>query len=89
MMSTYDLLAKDFPCLVNIEQLQSITGVKDRTFRHWLQKDRMPIPVVRLGGAIRFRLLDVANWIDGGQETASRRRPGRPRKADQVRQQVA
>lgn len=82
-MNIYDVLSTKYPPLVSIEQLAVMTGIKDRTYRHWLSCGRMPIPVVRLGGSIRFKLLDVANWIDGGQETATRRR-GRPTKAEAV-----
>lgn len=84
-MNIYDVLSTQYPPLVSIEQLSAMTGIKDRTYRHWLSCGKMPIPVVRLGGAIRFKLLDVANWIDGQQPSRPARGPGRPRKADQMR----
>lgn len=86
-ISTYDLLVGDYPALISVEQLVEITGLSNRTFRAWLRRDTMPVPVVRLGGALRFRLVDVAAWIDGQQPSHPTRRPGRPRKTEQIRRQ--
>lgn len=87
-MTTYDILSLSYPDMVSVDQLASITGMSPRTFRSWLRRETMPIPVKRLGGVLRFRLYDVAAWIDGQRfpSLPTRRRPGRPKKADQMRQ---
>lgn len=96
-MTTYDVLPRDYPPLLSVAQLASITGIHDRTYRDWLRRGTMPVPTLRLGGVLRFRLIDVALWIDaqvsleaqqGIGETPPllpRRKRGRPRKAEQMR----
>jgi len=95
-LNTYELLAKSYPPLVSVSQLASITGINDRTYRDWLRRGTMPVPTLRLGGVLRFRLMDVAQWIDSGAQGTvggstppilPRRKRGRPRKTEQMSQQ--
>lgn len=96
---TYDVLLRDYPPLVSVMQLAAITGIHGRTYRDWMRRGTMPVPILRLGGALRFRLIDVAQWIDGqvslgaqqGIEEVGgtlpllpRRKRGRPKKAESL-----
>jgi len=97
--TTYDILSRDYPPLISVSQLASITGINDRTYRDWLRRGTMPVPTLRLGGVLRFRLMDVAQWIDSGaQGTVGgsndsipplliRRKRGRPTKIEQQQRQ--
>lgn len=92
--STYDVLLRNYPPLVSVLQLASITGINDRTYRDWMRRGTMPVPILRLGGVLRFRLIDVAQWIDGQVSPVAEqgispllppRKRGRPNKEEQMR----
>ena len=80
--TTYKILAEKYPPLLNLSQLAELTGLAERTFRNWLTNNTMPIPVTRLGGAVRVRLLDVADWVDEGLTKPEKKKRGRPRKTE-------
>ena len=82
--TTYEILSREYPPLLSLAQLADLTGMSVRTFRNWLCGNRMPLPVVRLGGTVRVRLLDVALWIDEGLSKPEKKKRGRPKKTDVV-----
>lgn len=72
---------------------------------HFLRRDRISdcpvgIPFIRVGGAVRYRRIDLEGWVieqtkkpsrlpmlierDSESQVAEKRRPGRPRKKIQV-----
>ena len=82
--TTYEILAQQYPPLLTLKQLAKLTGMSERTFRNWLTNRKMPIPVTRLGGAVRVRLTDVASWVDEGLTEPKEKKRGRPRKTGVV-----
>lgn len=83
--TTYEVLCLTYPALMTLEQVALETGLAERTLRNWLVMGRFPLPVVRLGKAVRVRTTDLAVWIDEGTSfVQQKRRRGRPKKSDQI-----
>ena len=84
-ITTYDMLSQSYPPLLSLEQLADLAGLAVRTLRNWLTNGQFPLPVVKLGGSVRVRLVDVADWID--RETFDPRRPrvGHPTKIEMMK----
>lgn len=51
--------------LIPIEVVSEKTGIKARTWRNWIAKNKCPLPVVRLGSMIRFRGSDLRRLLRG------------------------
>ena len=83
-ITTYELLGQVYPPLLSLEQLADLAGLAVRTLRNWISAGQFPLPVVKLGGSVRVKLVDVANWID--RETIDpRHKVGRPSKLEVMR----
>lgn len=57
------------PELLSIRRLAHVLDCSPKTIRDWLYKNRKQpssdaLPYYRLGGLVRFRLTEVAAWID-------------------------
>ncbi len=55
--------------LVSIKTLAGMLDCSPKTIRDWMYKNRRapttdPLPYYRLGGLVRFRLVEVKAWID-------------------------
>lgn len=86
--TTYELLSKTYPSLMNLEQVAFETGLAEGTLRNWIVTGRFPIPIVKIGGAVRVRTQDLASLIDENIPMPSpKKRRGRPRKADLMKNQ--
>ena len=51
--------------LITIEQLSEKLSVKVGTLRQWIFNKQMP--VIRIGGLVRFKESDIESWIQLGQ----------------------
>lgn len=78
-----------YPPTLSVRQVSEITSETEQTIRNAISQGRYPIPSFKLGGKRVFRLLDVADYIDGlcaaDPSHAANRRPrrGRPTKVQQ------
>ena len=79
--SIFDVLKHQYPPLVDVSALSEILSVQPQTIRNELSSGAFPIPSLKVGRGRRFRLIDVAIFIDGQMSGAMIRRRGRPRKA--------
>ncbi len=57
------------PELLSIRRVAQLLDCSPKTVRDWLYKDRKhpssdPLPYYRLGGLVRFKLQEVAAWIE-------------------------
>ena len=55
--------------LVSIKKLASMLDCSPKTVRDWMYRNRRepavdPLPYYRVGGLIRFRIADVAAWVE-------------------------
>jgi predicted DNA-binding transcriptional regulator AlpA len=55
----------DEPCLVTAVEVAKLLHVSTRTLWRLRSGGQMPQPV-RLGGAVRWRIEDIKNWIAAG-----------------------
>jgi excisionase family DNA binding protein len=53
------------PLLVSAADLAELLAVSVATIRRWDAAGRLPQPV-RIGGAVRWRTIDVTNWLAAG-----------------------
>lgn len=84
--TTYEVLCKTYPSLMNLEQVALETGLAERTLRNWMATGRFPLPIVKLGKSVRVRTTDLASWIDDGTSFVQpKRRRGRPLKSEQIK----
>jgi predicted DNA-binding transcriptional regulator AlpA len=51
--------------LVNVAETAGRMGIKPSTLRTWMCRGTCPLPVVRVGAAVRFRLSDIEALIMG------------------------
>lgn len=89
-MSNLDLLlqATGGEILVTFEQASSILGFSPQALRNQHTRGNFPIRTVKLGGARRISVVDIAAYLDGTAPPVSdekppqllKRRRGRPRK---------
>lgn len=77
--------------LVSPAQLAAMLGLAPRTIYNRLHAGGDLPPVVRIGRLPRFAVADVQAWVDAKRGISvpqpaepPRRRPGRPRKAEQI-----
>ncbi len=54
--TTYQLLSQKYPEMISVNQLSEILNIARKTIRHWLSHRRLPVPVVRIGNNVRFRI---------------------------------
>lgn len=92
--SVLPFLADRYPFLISIRQLSTILGVSEQSIRNQLLTDTFPIPSTKRGRLRRFRLQDVAAFLDqpSGHDVfrvASVPRRGRPTKVEQAARQRA
>jgi excisionase family DNA binding protein len=69
-MSTNDYV--ESPLLITAAEFASLLHVSTRTLWRLRSAGRLP-DAVRLGGAVRWRLDDVKNWIAGGCQMSTNR----------------
>lgn len=77
--------------LVKTEETAELLGLSAKTLRFYATVGGGPLPPVRLGRAVRYRLSDIRRVIKEGAAVVEvkKRGPGRPRKAEQRRKQEA
>lgn len=88
-ISIFPFLADRYPFLVSVKQLSIIIGEPEQSIRNQLVAGTFPIPSTKHGGRRRFRLLDIAAFLDqpGGHDVlriAAVPRRGRPTKVEQA-----
>lgn len=93
-ISIFPFLADRYPLEVSVKQLSIIIGEPEQSIRNQLVDGTFPIPSIKRGRRRRFRLLDVASFLDqpSGHDVlrlAAVPRRGRPTKAVQVSRQRA
>lgn len=68
--------------LLKTQEAAEILGLSQKTLRFYSSTGGGPLPVVRLGRAVRYRLSDINSLIAAGktEPTMRKRGPGRPRK---------
>lgn len=92
--SILPFLADRYPFLVSVKQLSIIIGESEQSIRNQLFAGTFPIPSTKRGRLRRFRLLDVAAFLDqpSGHDVlrmASAPRRGRPTKVELAARQRA
>lgn len=60
--------------LWTVADVAEYIGVTERTVRTWQRTRRLPF--LRIGGAVRFREVDVVSWVVQFEESSAER--GRP-----------
>lgn len=94
-MSTLDLLATRLPAVVDLRTAARETGFAEQTIRNSLHQGKCPFRGYKDGNRWKFRLQDLANYIDSrckDEESGGMRGPvklGRPTKKDQVERRQA
>jgi hypothetical protein len=94
-MSTLDLLAARLPAVVDLRTAARETGFAEQTIRNSLHKGKCPFRGYKDGNRWKFRLQDLANYIDSrcvDEEYGGKRGPvklGRPSKKEQVERRQA
>ena len=53
------------PQLIDAQALGDLLGLASRTIRRYDVSGRLPRPI-HLGGAVRWRLAEIENWIEAG-----------------------
>ncbi len=66
--------------LIKTADAASLLGLSPKTMRSYSSTGTGPVPVIRLGRAVRYRLSDIHNLIAAGGAAIKKRGPGRPRK---------
>lgn len=56
--------------LLTREEAAAILGVKAQTLAVWHSYRRYPLPVVKVGRAVRYRLADIERFIESRIENA-------------------
>ena len=73
--------------LLKTNEVAEILRLSPKTLRHYSSIGGGPLPVVRMGRSVRYRLSDVQAIIAGGADSlslaqATKRGPGRPTKEE-------
>ena len=55
--------------LWTVADVAGYLGVTDRTIRSWMVAHRLPY--LKIGGTVRFRPSEVADWVERFQEAAT------------------
>lgn len=50
--------------LLTTKEAAKRLGVKEPTLRLWTQKNKVSLPYVKMGGAVRYRLSDIEDFIN-------------------------
>lgn len=67
--------------LLKTQEAAEILGLSQKTLRFYSSTGGGPLPVVRLGRAVRYRMSDINSLIAGKTTPSQEKRgPGRPRK---------
>lgn len=67
--------------LIKTEEAARALGLNSKTLRSYARRGDGPLPVVRIGRTVRYRISDVNALIaGGGVPSTPKRGPGRPRK---------
>jgi predicted DNA-binding transcriptional regulator AlpA len=67
--------------LLKTQETAELLGLSQKTLRFYSSTGGGPLPVVRLGRAVRYRLSDINNLMAGNASPVQEKRgPGRPRK---------
>ena len=65
--------------LLTIDQVAEWLQVPVSTLRNWRKKPRRagdtPLPVIKVGGHLRYRRADVEAWLDANTSAPQPRRP--------------
>ncbi|WP_414631053.1 helix-turn-helix domain-containing protein [Aquabacterium sp. UBA2148] len=94
-MSTLDLLATRLPAVVDLRTAARETGFAEQTIRNSLHQGKCPFRGYKDGNRWKFRLQDLADYIDSrcvDEESGGRRGPGklgRPTKKEQIERRRA
>jgi hypothetical protein len=89
MNTTMEMLKEHFggAIMLDTKQVARVLGMNEKTIRNL--GDRFSVPSVKIGGVRRFKLIDLAAVLDGGQPSTTQvvdpqvRGRGRPRKVAQ------
>lgn len=91
--SSLDYLNSRYPPTLNVKQVAEITSEAPTTINSALSRGEYPIPSFKIGSKRAFRLIDVAAYIDeqfaAANNRASKKRPGRPKKIEQLARRIA
>lgn len=92
--TTLELLVSRLPAVVDLKTAAIETRFAEQTLRNRLHKGTCPIPAFKDGSRWKFRVPDLAAYIDGkfGQaQEAPAKNPkrGRPTKADEIERRRA
>jgi Helix-turn-helix domain len=93
--STLDLLAARLPAVVDLRTAARETGFAEQTIRNTIHQGKCPFTGYKDGGRWKFRIQDLADYIDSKIHPAapppcqSPPKPGRPTKREQVERRRA
>jgi len=59
-MSSTRVVGRD---LLSIAEIEMKTGISRRTLWRWVASGKFPPPAVRVGRIVRWRALDIDQWI--------------------------
>lgn len=65
MTATISSSTSDANQVVTVDELARWTGRTPRNIRQMVKDDRLPFPVLRLGGRILFPRVAVEAWLSG------------------------
>lgn len=94
-MKTLEILAARLPAVVDLRTAARETGFTEQTIRNSLHRGKCPFRGYKDGNRWKFRLQDLANYIDSrcvDAEYGGKRGPvklGRPTKKEQVERRQA
>ena len=55
------------PLLISVRELAPMLSIAPQTLRLWACTGRLPIPVFKIGGRLKFRRRDVESWVLAGK----------------------
>lgn len=92
--TTLELLVSRLPAVVDLKTAAIETRFAEQTLRNRLHKGTCPIPAFKDGSRWKFRVQDLAAYIDskfGQAQEAPAKNPkrGRPTKADEIARRSA
>ncbi|WP_081022067.1 helix-turn-helix domain-containing protein [Pseudomonas coronafaciens] len=56
--------------LLTPDQVAATLGLSHRTLAAWRSSRRSPLPYVKVGSRVRYRLKDVSNWLESRTHSA-------------------
>ncbi len=63
--------AKGMSALLSVEEAATLLGIDRATCYRAIRNDKLPVPIVRLGGRIRIPRRAVERLLDGSEPTAA------------------